>query len=139
MTGMLGDRLKEFMLSNNLTIEDVHKKVGLDVNTIKNILYGKSKKTDYFEMIAQAYGLPIAYFTKPSSPVFPLDNLDYVMTLVLDAFKERNIHYCFLEFFNSLFVNTASLKRDGCTDSELKLYVKGNIDAAIRFNIIKPS
>ncbi len=139
MSLLLGDRLKAFMLSNNQSIEDVSKKSGLDINTIKNIVYNKSKKKEHVETIANAYGLPIAYFSNPDSHLKSIKILNELTFLLSKEFIEKGISNCYLDFFFSLLSNVIDLSEKGLTEAELKLYIKGNIDAAIKFNILKPN
>ena len=132
------EKLKALMLNNNLSIQEVADKAGLNINTVKNVLYGRSNKQEYIVKIADAFEIPKDFFFEEEIKNYNAIILFNVTRLIFDCLIKKNIETFPKTYFDHLCTECYKLmyiKKYG--DRELEMYINGQLDAALFQKLIE--
>lgn len=127
-----GKALKQIMRQKKLSVKDIALAANLSINSVKNLLNNRSKKIDYIEQIADAYGIPVEYFTEMDSIIVNISCYTFAMSIVGEVMHKRNISSAPKEMVINL-VDCAYdyLYSDKKNIMECRNYIAGMIEHAL--------
>jgi transcriptional regulator with XRE-family HTH domain len=125
-------KIKKILIQNNLTIGELAEATGLRIETIKNILYGKSSKYQYIKQISDAMAIPIEFFTNESEDEINPDTFLSAVQLVHEFLKDNNVLISskqqLIKLYDKVYFKLYNdrYKKEACI-----LYLQGLVDGLI--------
>ncbi|MCC2647169.1 MAG: hypothetical protein K0R02_1234 [Rickettsiaceae bacterium] len=139
----LGEKIKILLAEKDITIQKLSETSGLDINIIYNLIYNRSKKSEYLVKVSRVLNVTPEYLLgkKPSTPFDQIDlNLSMqIMTVILNVAKRYKLssmpYNIFQDIYNSLYEE--AMNNQG--ESHLSSFALGMIKSKIDAKLILPS
>jgi transcriptional regulator with XRE-family HTH domain len=132
---IIGDKIKEELKRQGITIADLVKKAKLPQASVDNIIYGRSKKKEIIAKIAKIFGLPIEYFLdiEAKSNKFNAKLYHLAFNIVYRILVERNVEIT-KNLIDEHVYDTYlfALNNKNIEEKEMISYIQGMIFAEIK-------
>lgn len=132
---IIGDKIKEELRRQDVTIASLAKKAKLSQASVDNIIYGRSKKKEIIAKIAKVFGLPIEYFLdiEAKNNKFNAKLYHLAFNIVYKILVERNVEITkniIDEHVYDAYLFT--LNNKNIEEKEMISYIQGMIFAEIK-------
>ena len=132
------NRIKEAMQQQEMTRADLAKKTNLSIDTVSNVLYGKSKKYDHVYKIAEILNIDLnkdillCYEILAEKPPFNITINSRATTQLNKSLAKQGIQVS-KDIFDTMLEVTYNfiLKNDDPSDQAIEIFIMGMINFSL--------
>jgi transcriptional regulator with XRE-family HTH domain len=139
----LGEKIKILLAEKDITLQKLAETAGLDINIIYNLIYNRSKKSEYLVKVSRVLNVTPEYLLgkKPDTPFDQIDlNLSMqIMAVIHNVAKKYKLssmpYTIFQDIYNSLYEEAINNQ----SESHLSSFALGMIKSKIDAKLVLPS